>query len=799
MKQERFNVTGMSCSACSARVDGCVRKLPGVQRAEVNLLTGSMSVVYDETQQNAESIISAVTAAGYGAALQQKGDSPTTRRESGVLLRRFLYSLCFLLPMSVLHHLEHSERNILLQTVLLIPILWLNRRFFISGAKALLNGAPNMDTLVALGAAAGIIYSAADVFLLKSGIVYLESAGMILTLITFGKWLEARATGQTGRALEKLRELLPQQATLVRGEETVSVAADSLLPGDLVLVRAGERIAADATVEQGLSAIDESAFTGESIPVTKQPGDTVYAGTVNGNGVLRVRVLRSSAESSLADIITMVGEAAAAKAPIARAADRISGIFVPLVVLISVLTAGVWLLCGGSTATALGCAIAVLVISCPCALGLATPVAIMVGAGKGAERGIIFRSGAVMENARRVTAVILDKTGTITTGNPTVTDVIPIGIGQDELLSTAVALEAESHHPLADAVCRYAADCGITVPAADSCTYLPGLGIRGTVRGIPCAAGNAELMRMLGIAPAPESELAAAGKTPLYIAANGELLGIIAVSDPIKPDSAAAVQLMKKEGLQVIMMTGDNEQTARTIAGQVGISELRAGVRPADKAAMVRELQQKGHRVAMVGDGINDAPALTAADVGIAIGAGTDAALESSDIILLRNSLSDAAAAMQLSRAVIRNIRQNLFWAFFYNLLTIPLAAGVYYPLLGYTLTPGIAAAAMSLSSFCVVVNALRLRRLRLPESRAIPSQPNSTTVMTTTITVTGMMCPHCERHMSEAILALPGVSTCTASHKECSVCIESCAPLSEDTLRAAVEKAGYQYGGIKG
>ncbi len=799
MKKERFNVTGMSCSACSARVDGCVRKLPGVQQAEVNLLTGSMSVAYDETQQNAESIIAAVTAAGYGASLQQKGDSPTTRRESGVLLRRFLYSLCFLLPMTALHHAGHSERSLLLQAVLLVPILWLNRRFFISGSKSLLNGAPNMDTLVALGAAAGIMYSAADVFLLKSGIVYLESAGMILTLITFGKWLEARATGQTGRALEKLRELLPQQATLVRGEQTVSVPADSLRPGDLVLVRAGERIAADAAVEQGLSSIDESAFTGESIPVTKHPGDTVFAGTVNGNGVLRIRVIRSSAESSLADIITMVGEAAAAKAPIARTADRISGIFVPLVVLIAILTACVWLMCGSSTATALGCAIAVLVVSCPCALGLATPVAIMVGAGKGAERGIIFRSGEVMENTRRVTAVILDKTGTITTGQPCVTDVIPTGTGRDELLRTAAALEAESHHPLADAVRRYTAGCGVTAPAAEACTYLPGLGVQGSVCGVPCAAGNAELMQMLGIVPAPESALAAAGKTPLYIARRGELQGIIAVSDPIKPDSAAAVQLMKKDALRVIMMTGDNEQTARAIAEQVGISEVWAGVLPADKAAMVRSLQQKGHRVAVVGDGINDAPALTAADVGIAIGAGTDAALESSGIILLRSSLSDAAAAIQLSRAVIRNIRQNLFWAFFYNVLTIPPAAGVYYPLLGYTLTPGIAAAAMSLSSFCVVINALRLRRLRLPDSSAISSQPNSTTVMTTTITVTGMMCPHCERHMNEAMLTLPGVRSCSASHADCSVCIESDTPLSENTLRAAVEKAGYQYGGLKG
>ncbi|MBQ3239583.1 MAG: heavy metal translocating P-type ATPase [Akkermansia sp.] len=795
MKSEHFKITGMSCSACSARVDNCVRRLPGVQAVEVNLLTGSMCATFDETRQDASDIIAAVKAAGYGAAPAGKAESPTTRRESRHLLRRFLCSLCFLLPLMVLHHVQHGEHAVLLQALLLLPILWFNRRFFISGSASLFRGAPNMDTLVALGAASGIIYSAIDICLLKSGVVYLESSGMILTLITFGKWLEARATGQTGDALEKLRELLPAEATLLRGDEAVTVPAADISPGDMLLVRAGERIPVDAVVTDGLSSIDESAFSGESIPVAKHPGEKVYGGTLNGNGVLRIRAVGSRENSSLADIITMVGEAAAAKAPIARSADRISGIFVPLVVLIAALTACIWLWSGNSPATALGCAISVLVISCPCALGLATPVAIMVGAGKAAQHGIIFRSGAIMEQASNTTAIILDKTGTLTTGHPVVTDVLPLAGNRLQLLRTAAALEAESHHPLAEAIRDYTNNLS-TEPAAD-CRYLPGLGVLGSINGIQAAAGNEALMRQLAIEPAPACELSAAGKTPLYIAQGGRLLGIIAVADPVKQESANAVRSLQGSGLRTMMMTGDNELTARAIAAQVDIREFRAGVLPADKAAMVRKLQQEGYKVAMVGDGINDAPALTAADVGIAIGAGTDVAIESAGIILLRSSLTDAAAALQLSRAVIRNIRQNLFWAFFYNILTIPLAAGLYYPLFGWTLSPGIAAASMSLSSFCVVSNALRLRRVQLPTSTPAPSVPPSIT-MTTTITVTGMMCPHCERHMQEALLSLPGVTACTASHKECCVRIESGAPLSEDTLRATVEKAGYQYGGLK-
>lgn len=794
----------MSCSACSARVDKCVRTLPGVRKVEVNLLTGSMTALFDESRLREDHIIAAVENAGYGAELQETSAPPSTRRESAPLLRRFLLSLAFLLPMMVLHHTVQSDWGIVFQAILLLPILWLNRRFFTSGTRALRQKAPNMDTLIALGAAAGILYSIVDVCCLHSGVIYLESAGMILTLITFGKWLEARATGSTGSALEKLRELLPDNATLLRDGQPITVPTDAVKPGDILLVRPGERIPVDGEVRQGISTIDESALTGESMPVDKHPDSPVYAGTVNGHGALHIIARRHRKDSSLSDIITMVGEAAAAKAPIARLSDRISGIFVPVVVMIALLTAVIWLLCGSTIAFAMGCAISVLVISCPCALGLATPVAIMVGAGKGAENGILFRSGEVMENARNTTAVILDKTGTITAGKPIVTDIIPMnGISREELLRTAAALETGSQHPIADAIRLAISD--LPHPELQQHTYLPGMGVQGVLGDELYSAGNAALMQQLGLTPddALTTRLADEGKTPLYIARSQTLLGIIAVADAIKPDSAEAIHIMQQHGLRIIMMTGDNLRTATAVAAQVDIREVWADVLPADKAAMVHTLRDKGHRVAMVGDGINDAPALTCADVGIAIGAGTDVAIESADIVLLHNSLRDVAAAFRLSSAIIRNIRQNLFWAFFYNILTIPLAAGVYYPLLGKTLSPGIAAAAMSLSSFCVVANALRLRRLKFgqKESATVPLPQQNTPITmnhTTVITVTGMMCPHCERHMTEAILAIPGVTACTASHKECSIRIESSTPISEDILRSTVEKAGYQYGGIK-
>lgn len=783
-----FQVSGMSCAACSSRVERCVQQLQGVQSVQVNLLTKSMQVEWAESALAAEDIAAAVASAGYGAALAAETDAPPAD-EATPIRRRFWWSLLFLLPLVVCSHLLHGTAGAAAQAVLLLPLLWLNRRFFIVGTKTLLQGAPNMDTLIALGAAAGMAYSAADVFLIHTGELYLESAGMILTLISLGKWLEARATGQTGQALQKLRALLPENARVQRGGEWTLIPAAEVRAGDTLQVRAGERIPVDAEVLSGVSAIDESLLTGESLPAEKAQGSTVYAGTVNGNGVLVLQARAVRADSALSGIIRMVGEAAAGKAPIARTADRISAVFVPAVVGIAVLTAVVWLLGGAGYAAALGCAIAVLVISCPCALGLATPVAVMVGAGKGAENGILFRNGETLETAQRVTAVLLDKTGTLTQGHPDVTDILPAaGVARDELLALAAALEADSHHPLAEAVHRAAG--AATAGEAAELTYLPGRGITAAVGGVPCAAGNAALMQELGVAcdTAAADALAAAGKTPLFFARAGRYMGLLAVSDPVKETSPAAVAALQGMGLRVLMMTGDAPLTAAAVAGQTGITEWGAAALPQDKAAKVRALQAEGHVVAVIGDGINDAPALTQADVGIAIGAGADVARESAGIILVRSDVQDAAAALRLSRAVLRTIRQNLFWAFFYNVAAIPLAAGAWYPLFGWRLHPAVAAAAMSLSSFCVVCNALRLRRLKLTPA---PSQPDITN-MTYTLHVEGMMCPHCERHVTEALLALPNVLSCQADHKTDTVVLELSAPADEAAIAAAVTKAGY-------
>lgn len=778
-----FTVTGMNCSACSAWVERCVRALHGVRQVQVNLLTKSMAVEWDESLLDADAIIAAVCAAGYGAA--PAGEPAAPADASAPVLRRLLFSLLFLLPLAAVAHLLQGGLSLLLQAALLLPILWLNRKFFIGGTKALLQGAPNMDTLIALGAAAGIIYTLCDVAFLHSGSVYLESAGMILTLITLGKWLEARATGQTGRALEALRALLPDTARVLRGGDWVELPAAELRAGDTLLVRAGERIPADAEVLSGQSFIDESALTGESMPVEKSASSAVYGGTVNGNGVLELRATHSCADSALSGIIRMVGDAAASKAPIARVADAVSGVFVPAVAALALLTALLWLLCGATPAFAMGCAIAVLVISCPCALGLATPVAIMVGAGKGAENGVLFRSGATLERLRGITAVILDKTGTVTEGRPAVTDVLPAaGVSREELLAVAGALEAQGNHPLAAAVAEAA---GKPVLEAASHTYIPGRGVTAIVGGVACAAGNALLMQELGAAPdeSAAAALAEQGKTPLFFARGGRYIGCIAVADAVKRDSAAAVVAMRAAGLRVLMMTGDNPRTAAAVAQRAGISEYQAGVLPQDKAAMVRRLQQEGHAVAVIGDGINDAPALTAADVGIAIGSGADAACESAGVILMRGKLTDAVAALRLSRAVMRVIRQNLFWAFFYNVAAIPLAAGVWYPLFGLQLSPAVAAAAMSLSSFCVVCNALRLRTL--------PLHPRENNKMTTlTLKVEGMMCPHCERHVAEALLALPNITACKADHNSATVTLELSAPADMPAITAAVTKAGY-------
>lgn len=807
----RFQVSGMNCAACSARVEGSVARLPGILSVQVNLLTASMVVSFRPGTQSPDSIIDAVTRAGYGASLQGEGngtvatDAPLAKS----LRRRFIASLLLLIPLVALHHAApllpwpgaHSQAAAWVQLALLLPIALLNSHYFRSGAAALARLAPNMDSLIALGATAAVADGLVCLLLQRGGAVYFESAGMILTLITFGKWLEARAKGRTGAALESLLELMPATALVYRGNTPQSVPAESVLVGDTLLVRPGDRIPVDGTVTKGQSAVDESALTGESLPVEKSVGGRVFAGSVNGSGVLDIVATATRAQSSLSGVIQLVGEAAASKAPVSRLADRVAGVFVPVVVLLAAATAAVWLAAGADIQEALSFAISVLVISCPCALGLATPVALMVGTGRGAEGGILLRNGEVIEAAAGVDTVILDKTGTITQGKPIITDILPApGHSRGELLQVAASLETAGNHPLAAAVVS-AAECA-PLPVS-SPEFVAGRGVHGRVGGCECAAGNAKLMQEERVHHLPQEAQAWAddGKTPIFVSRGAELLGSLAVADSIKESSPAAVAAMKSMGLRVLMMTGDTERCALAVAGKVGIDEVMAGVMPGDKDAMVRRLQEQGCCVAMVGDGINDAPALTRADVGIAIGAGTDIALESAGIILMHSELTDAVGALRLCRAILRNIRQNLFWAFAYNCLAIPLAAGVFVPLTGMSLHPGIAAAAMGMSSFCVVTNALRLRRFRLRAPAPAPSpRPTQTTqstqqknMTTITIPVKGMMCPHCERHVTEALLALPGVDACRADHKAGKVELDLSAPVERELLVGAIRKAGYE------
>ena len=781
MKEQIFSVSGMSCVACSARVEKIVANLPGTNTVQVNLLTRSMLVNYDDKLLQEQQIKAAVEQAGYGVS----SATPTKKADDTTMRNRLVLSFLFLLPLVYLHHFHTGTLFIAVQFILLIPIIILNRKFFISGFQAALHGAPNMDTLISLGAISGIAYSLIDLLVIHSGTSYVDSAGMILTLITLGKWMEGRATSHTGDALNKLKDLLPQTATILKDGKQHTISTDEVKPGDTICIAAGARIPTDATVTAGISGTDESSLTGESMPVLKKPGSTIYAGSINGNGALQAVALHSARESALSGIIHLVGEAATTKAPISRQADRISRIFVPCVICISVLTAIIWLYCGAGLSFAIHCAIAVLVISCPCALGLATPVAIMAGAGKGAENGILFRNGTAMENARNATAIILDKTGTLTTGQPIVISIQPAAsVSKHSLLQLASTLEQNNSHPLAQSIRK--ATSVYTPQHCEHLEYVPGRGIKAILDEQPALSGNREFMQEHGIdVPAQTQE----SSTPLYFAYAGEYMGMISVADPIKPDSAAAVAALKQQGLHVLMMSGDTLATVKQVAGQAGIDEYHAGVTPQDKAAMVQELQAAGHCVAMVGDGINDAPALMRADVSIAIGAGADIAKESSGLILVRSELMDAVGALHLSHAVIRTIRQNLFWAFFYNLLTIPLAAGVLYPFTGWLLSPAIAAASMSLSSIFVVCNALRLRHLPL-----ISPTPTS---MTTTISVQGMMCPHCERHVTQALSALPGITEVKADHKAATVIICSEGPVDEAIVAATIKEAGYDYKGL--
>lgn len=826
---KKFDITGMSCAACSARVEKTVGGLSGVEQCSVNLLTNSMTI--EGTATN-EEIIAAVEKAGYGASSADGGEDITSRRtrpkdtETPKMVRRLVSSLIFLIVL-MYFSMGHMvgiplpaalSRNLvavgLIQLLLTVAVMVINRKFFISGSKALIHLAPNMDTLVALGSGAAFLYSLFALFMMTDAQaagdsaalmhyfheLYFESAAMILTLITLGKLLEAKSKGKTTDAVNRLIDLAPKTATLLIDGEEATVAADQVKVGDIFIVRPGESIAADGEVVEGASAVDESALTGESLPVDKAAGDRVSASTMNTSGYLKCRALKVGEDTLLSQIIKTVSDLSAAKAPIAKAADKVSGIFVPVVIGIALITAAVWLIVGQSFGYALARAVSVLVISCPCALGLATPVAIMVASGVGAKNGILFKTATSLENLGKCTVAALDKTGTITRGEPAVTDVIPYdGISADELISVAYSCEKMSEHPLARAIVAYATELNVTPMPAHDFTARQGSGFTAFIKNSEISGGNLKFIQSVADVDDNMKKTAEAlgnnGKTPLFFCRDGKLLGVIAVADPIKSDSSEAVAELKKLGLHVVMLTGDNSRTASAIAAACGVDRVISDVLPSGKEQAVSSLKKQG-RVMMVGDGINDAPALTAADVGVAIGAGTDIAIDSADVVLMNSSLSDAAAAIRLSRAALRNIHENLFWAFIYNIIGIPVAAGVFIGLFGWGLDPMFAAAAMSLSSVCVVSNALRLNFVNVRKSgkynKKIKSNKEIKT-MEKTVNIEGMMCPHCEGRVREALEALEGVVSADVSHERKNAVITLSSDVSDDAIRAAVENAGYK------
>ena len=821
----KFQITGMTCAACSARVEKVSKAVAGVETAEVNLLAGTMVAEVADAAV-AQRIVKAVSDAGYGAAVagekQKKAEEP---RDDGMkeMKLRIIGSgifLCVLMYFTMGHMVGlpvpqwyHGTENALvaalLQFFLTLPAVYLNRSYYIKGLKSLWHRSPNMDSLIAVGSGAALVYGVAALFVMADALgsgdwatvdhyahqLYFESAAMILTLITLGKFLEARAKGKTGDAIRKLMDLSPKTAFVLRNGEETEIAVEEVRVGDILAVRSGGSIPVDGTVMKGRAAVDQSALTGESVPVEKTVGDPVAAATINTEGYLEFRAEKVGEDTTLAQIIHMVEEAGGSKAPIARLADKIAGIFVPVVMSIAAITFIVWMLLGGGLETSLTRAISVLVISCPCALGLATPVAIMVGTGVGAGMGVLFKNAQALEGLHHIDTVVLDKTGTLTQGRPAVTDVIPVGISQRELLTLAAALEKQSEHPFAKAILARAGK-GIAAQAEDFQT-IPGRGVSGVIKGVRYYGGNEKLMAEHGIQVPHYEQLTGAGKTPLYFATeDGRFLGVIAAADTLKADSAEAVAAMQKMHLDVVMLTGDNEDVARAIGAQAGITHVISDVLPGDKAAAVRKLQAEGKRVLMVGDGINDAPALVTADVGMAIGAGTDIAIESADVVLMRGSLGAVADAVRLSKATIRNIKQNLFWAFFYNCLGIPVAAGVLAPL-GITLSPMLGAAAMSCSSVFVVTNALRLRRFQ-SECHEIPAElPAEAEIieeesnMVTVIKVNGMMCPHCKARVEQVCKAVPGTVDAVVDLQAKNVTVTGEADVA--ALKQAILDAGYE------
>lgn len=883
--KERFDVTGMTCSACSSHVEKSVSKLTGVENVSVNLLTNSMQVEFDENKLDTAGIIKAVEDAGYGAAVKDEhakfgaktsGQSGSQENnglsavEQNVknMKKRLIVSLIFWIPlmyvsmghmiyqwlnipmppftMNFLHGNENAITYAFTQFLLLLPILIANQKYFKNGFKTLWHRSPNMDSLIAIGAGAAILYGIFAIYRIGYAMghgdimvvhqyahdLYFESAGTILTLITIGKYLETKSKGKTSEAITKLLNLAPKTVTVVRDGVEQVIDATDVEKGEIFLVKPGESVAVDGIVLEGKSSFDESAITGESIPVPKQEGDTIVSASMNKSGLIRAKATKVGEDTTIAQIIRLVEEASSSKAPIAKMADKIAGVFVPTVITIALITGIIWLISGATFEFAMSTAIAVLVISCPCALGLATPVAIMVGTGKGAENGILIKSGDALETAHQIDTVVLDKTGTITQGKPVVTDIIcAAGKNADktQLLQIAGSLEKGSEHPLAEAIVNYCVTNNISLEKVTDFNALFGKGIEGTVSGTHYYAGNEKMMEEKGISLSTEQKnqiqaLAKQGRTPLLFADGKQFLGIVAVADVVKPTSKEAVQKFRDYGIHVIMLTGDNEVTAQAIKEQVGIDEVIAGVLPTQKEEKISALKQAGHKVAMIGDGVNDAPALASADVGIAIGAGTDVAIESADIVLMKNDLLDAVGAVKLSKAVIRNIKENLFWAFFYNSIGIPLAAGVLYPLFQIKLNPMFGAAAMSLSSVCVVSNALRLRWVKLHDAKKTQSEPHQDvaastiadinqhnaldnnikstnndkgeSTMTTTISIEGMMCAHCQAHVEKALKEVAGVTEVTVSLENKNAVVTGDA--SVEALKQAVVDAGYEVTDVK-
>ena len=844
--KKSFEVTGMTCSACSSHVEKSVRKLQGVAAVSVNLLQNRMQVEYDDKALSDEAIMEAVEKAGYGAcplepakqgkAKQERRPQNAMGQELASMRRRLWVSIAFLIPLMYIsmghmmglplpgffHGAANAVTLAFTQLLLTLPILYVNRKYYQVGFKTLLRGAPNMDSLIAIGSSAAVVYGLVAIYAIGWGLghgdmrlveqysmdLYFESAGTIVTLITVGKYLEARSKGRTSDAISKLMNLAPKTAVVLREGEEVSIPLDQVQVGDTVVVRPGQSVPVDGIVLEGSSAVDESALTGESIPVEKGPGDKVIGATVNRSGYFTFRASKVGDDTTLAQIIRLVEEANSSKAPIAKLADRVSGIFVPTVIAIAIVAAAVWLLLGYPVDFALSIGIAVLVISCPCALGLATPTAIMVGTGKGAENGILIKSAESLEIAHQVDTVVLDKTGTVTMGRPVVTGLMPAGgVDPAELMTLAASVEARSEHPLAVAIVERAKQEGLTLRDAADFAATAGQGVSAVVDGQRILAGNLKMMREASVPleglDSAAAEWANQGKTPLYFSREGRMLGLIALEDEVKPTSRAAIDAMKAMGMKVVMLTGDNKATAAAIQRRMGISRVVAEVMPQDKEEEVRRLQAEGRKVAMIGDGINDAPALARADVGIAIGAGTDVAIESADIVLMKSDLMDAVTAVQLSRATIRNIRQNLFWAFFYNSVGIPLAAGVFYGLLGWKLNPMFGAAAMSLSSVCVVGNALRLKlfKPKLPtthtaereeEPEGIILEHKGEKNMKKTMIVEGMSCGHCSARVEKALNALEGVKA-TVDLDSKTATIETTGAVTDDQLKAAVVEAGYE------